>query len=109
MTDHKKDAGRTLQLDGPASISERDKWWRKGKVLHAKTTVTQRAALDRAVLLEALRWLVAMGYISETVRCKAIEGGATRLGRNAPIYSKATPLDHEPQLSDANLDRIHGL
>jgi hypothetical protein len=109
MSDHKKDAGRTLQLDDSASMAERDTWWRKGKVLNGKVTNMQRAGLDRAILLEAMNWLVASGHIDPVTRECAFKMGTHHLGRTEPLYSKATPIDFEPHLSSATLDRAEDL
>lgn len=107
MADSKKDAGRTLQLDDSSSMTERDTWWRKGKVLTAKTTNMQRAPLDRAILLEAMNWLVASGHIDPVTRECAFKMGAHHLGRTTPF--KPTKLNYEPHLSSALLDRADDL
>lgn len=98
MVDRQKDGDRTRHLDDYGTICARDRGWRKGRVLSAKVTATQRPAMDRALLVEALSWLVANRFISISVRCRAVHNAAIALGR------KEVREVVEPQLSNALLD-----
>ena len=109
MADHKKDAGRTLQLDDATSMTERDTWWRKGKVLRGKVTNMQRAGLDRAILLGGIEWMMLNNFITFDILKRAVAAACVRLGRTEPLYSKATQIIHEPHLSSALLDRADDL